>query len=271
MKRLLLLWLAVLWAAVAAAADAVPVPPLTAHVTDLTGTLAADQRQTLEDRLARLEAAKGTQIAVVMLPTTQPETIEEFGIRVAEAWKIGRKGTDDGVIVIVAKEDRRMRIEVGYGLEGALNDATASRIVNERMGPRFQQGDYAGGLRDGVEAIAAVVEGEPLPAPAGSRARTSSSGGEDWLMWIFGALVFASFARRIFGGFGALMAAGAAGFFAFIAFGLFAAVGVGVLVFLLSFAPPGLFLGGGRFGGGGRGGFSGGGGGFGGGGASGRW
>ena len=270
MKRLLLLWLAVLWTAVAAAADVVPVPPLTARVTDLTGALAADQRQALEDRLAGLEAAKGTQIVVLMLPTTQPETIEEFGIRVAEAWKIGRKGTDDGVIVIVAKEDRRMRIEVGYGLEGALNDATASRIINERMGPRFRQGDYAGGLRAGVEVIATVVEGEPLPAPAGSRARAASSGGEDWLMWIFAALVFASFARRIFGGFGALLAAGAAGFFAFVAFGLLAALGVGVLVFLLSFAPPGLFLGGGRFGGG-RGGFSGGGGGFGGGGASGRW
>ncbi len=270
MKRLLVLWLAVLWTALAAAADAVPVPPLSARVTDLTGVLAADQRQALESRLAQIEAAKGTQIVVLMLPTTQPESIEQFGIRVAEAWKIGRKGTDDGAILIVAKEDRRMRIEVGYGLEGALNDATASRIINERMAPRFRQGDYAGGLRDGVEAIAAVIDGESLPPPAG-RTGASAAEGENWLMWIFAALVFASFARRIFGGFGALMAAGAAGFFAFFAFGLLAALGVAVLVFLLSFAPPGLFLGGGRFGGGGRGGFSGGGGGFGGGGASGRW
>lgn len=269
MKRLLVLWLAVLWAAVAAA-DAVPVPPLAARVTDLTATLSADQRQALESRLAQIESDKGTQIAVLMLPSTQPESIEQFGIRIADAWKLGRKGTDDGVILIVARDDRRMRIEVGYGLEGALNDATASRIINERMAPHFRAGDYAGGLRDGVEAIAAVIEGEPLPAPPG-RARAASSDGEGWLMWIFAALVLASFARRIFGGFGALMAAGAAGFFAFVAFGLLAAVGVALLVFVLSFAPPGLFLGGGRFGGGGRGGFSGGGGGFGGGGASGRW
>jgi len=269
-KRLLVLWVAVLWTVVAVAADAVPVPPLAARVTDLADILPADQRQALEARLAQIESAKGTQIAVLLLPTTQPESIEQYGIRVAEAWKIGRKGTDDGVILIVAKEDRRVRIEVGYGLEGALNDATASRIINERMTPRFRAGDYVGGLRDGVEAIAGVVEGEPLPPPA-RRTGASSSGGDNWLMWIFGALVFASFARRIFGGIGALMAAGAAGFFAFVAFGLAAALGVAVLVFLLSFAPPGLFLGGGRFGGGGRGGFSGGGGGFGGGGASGRW
>lgn len=272
MKRLLFAWLAVVCAAVAVAAEPVALPPLTARVTDLTATLTVEQKGALDARLAEFEARKGAQIAILMLPTTQPETIEEFGIRLAEAWKIGRKGADDGVIVIVAKEDRRMRLEVGYGLEGALNDATASRIVNERMAPRFRAGDYAGGLRAGVDAIAAVVEGEPLPAPAGNRVRGAPDG-EGWLMWIFAALVFASFARRIFGGFGALLAAGAAGFFAFTAFGLVAALLVGGLVFLLSFAPPGVFLGGrGGFpGGGGRGGFSGGGGGFGGGGASGRW
>ena len=268
MKRLLFLCLAVIWAALASAE--VALPPLTARVTDLTGTLAAEQRAGLEAHLAQIEARKGTQIAVLMLSTTQPEAIEQFGIRLAEAWKIGRKGTDDGVIVIVAKDDRRMRIEVGYGLEGALNDATAARILAERMAPRFRDGDYAGGLRAGADAIAAVVEGEALPAPAARRA--AASDGDNWLTWIVVALLFASFARRVFGGFGALAAAGAAGFFAFTAFGLLVALAVGVIVFLLSFVPPGLFLGGGRGGlGGGRGGFSGGGGGFGGGGASGRW
>ena len=273
MKRLLVLLLVLVWGACAAAPgdDPAALPDLRARVTDLTGTLTAGQSQALEARLAALEAGKGAQVAVLVVRSTQPESIEEFGIRLAEAWRAGRKGVDDGVIVIVAKDDRRVRIEVGYGLEGALNDATARRIIAERMTPRFREGDFFGGLQTGIEAIAAVVEGEALP-PLRSGARAGESSGDGWLVWVFAIVLFASMARRLFGLLGALGVAGVAGFLAFSAFGLLAALAIGVATFFLSFLPPGVFLGGGRWGGGSRGGgFSGGGGGFGGGGASGRW
>ena len=131
--------LALLWTAVAAAE--VAVPPLSARVTDLTGTLDAGQRAALEARLEAFERAKGSQVAVLIVPTTQPETIEQYGIRVAEAWKIGRGGTiDDGVILLVAKDDRALRIEVGYGLEGALPDAIAKRIIEEVIVPALSRG-----------------------------------------------------------------------------------------------------------------------------------
>src|SRR5882724_7042539 len=124
-----------------ARADA-PVPDLHARVTDITGTLTSDQSSKLEQKLAAFEQTKGSQIAVLMVPTTQPETIEQYGIRVGEAWKIGRKGVDDGAILIIAKDDHRLRIEVGYGLEGPLNDATAKRIVSETISPFFKQGQF---------------------------------------------------------------------------------------------------------------------------------
>jgi tRNA(Leu) C34 or U34 (ribose-2'-O)-methylase TrmL len=114
----------------------VAIPPLTARVTDLTSTLNGEQKAMLEQQLADLEARKGAQLVVLILPSTQPETIEQFGIRLFEAWKVGRKGVDDGVMLIVAKDDRRLRIEVGYGLEGALNDATAKRIISETITPQ---------------------------------------------------------------------------------------------------------------------------------------
>src|SRR5512140_439195 len=127
---------------------AVPVP---ARVTDQTGTLTPDQVQGLERTLRAFEARKGSQIAVLIVPTTQPETIEQFGIRVADRWKLGRKGIDDAAILIVAKNDRTLRIEVGYGLEGALNDATSKRIISEVIVPRFTQGDLYGGIAAGVD------------------------------------------------------------------------------------------------------------------------
>ncbi len=128
--------------------DLVAVPPLQGRVTDLTGTLSAEQRRSLDDELAALEQRKGSQIAILIVPTTQPEAIEQYSIRVAEQWKIGRgkvdgKSVDDGVLVVVAKNDRRVRIEVGYGLEGAIPDAYAKRIIDESIAPRFRQGDYA--------------------------------------------------------------------------------------------------------------------------------
>ena len=164
----------------------VDVPPLKRRVTDLTGTLDVAGQQALEARLAAFETSKGSQIAVLMLPTTQPETIEQFGIRVVEAWKLGRKGVDDGVLLLVAKDDHRVRIEVGYGLEGVLNDATAKRIVSEVITPWFKRGDFQGGLDAGVNAIMKVVEGEPLPAPAVA-STPAADGNGDSLGQMFGA------------------------------------------------------------------------------------
>src|SRR4029077_19214413 len=141
--------LALLLAAGSAGAD-VAVPPLTARVTDLTGTLSGEAGDRLESKLAAFEAKKGSQIAVLIVPTTQPEDIDQFGIRVEDAWKLGRKGVDDGAYLIVAKNDRRVRIEVSYGLEGAMSDAIANRIVDETITPHFKQGDFDGGIEAGV-------------------------------------------------------------------------------------------------------------------------
>ena len=153
-----------LLAALSAVAD-VAVPPLNARVTDLTGTLSGEAVTRIEAKLADLEARKGSQIAVLIVPTTQPEEIEQFGIRVADAWKLGRKGVDDGAILMVAKNDRRVRIEVGRGLEGALPDAIANRIIDETVTPHFKTADFDGGIEAGVDQMIAVVNGEPLPEP----------------------------------------------------------------------------------------------------------
>jgi uncharacterized membrane protein YgcG len=137
----------------------VAVPRLQARVTDLTATLAASDTANLEDTLKELETRSGAQVAVLLVPTTQPETIEQYSIRVVEAWKLGRKDKDNGVLLLVAKNDRKVRIEVGYGLEGAIPDVTAFRIINEDITPRFKQGDFAGGIAAGVARIAALIEG----------------------------------------------------------------------------------------------------------------
>jgi uncharacterized protein len=136
-----------------AVAALMPVPRLTARVTDLTGTLTPEQRQTLEQRLRQFETAKGSQVAVLIVPTTEPEAIEQYGIRVVEAWKLGRQKVDDGALLLVAKNDRALRIEVGYGLEGALPDAIAKRIIEEIIVPRFRADDFAGGITAGVEQM----------------------------------------------------------------------------------------------------------------------
>src|SRR6202000_162271 len=136
---LLLCWAFAAWADVA-------VPPLTGRVVDQTGTLSADDVATLTQTLRGLELRKGSQIAILIVPTTEPETIEQYSIRVAEAWKIGRKKIDDGALLVIAKNDHRLRIEVGTGLEGALTDITSRRIIDEVIAPRFKQGDYAGGI-----------------------------------------------------------------------------------------------------------------------------
>lgn len=260
----------------------VSVPPLTHRVTDLTATLDAGQTQTLESRLAEFEKEKGAQLAVLMVPTTQPETIEQFGIRVVEKWKLGRKNVDDGALLLVAKDDRALRIEVGYGLEGALNDATAHRIVDEIIVPRFKRGEFYSGIESGLAAMMQVVNGEPLPAPR--RAAASGKYDIESLLFIAFALVVAvgGMLRSLLGRFpAAVLMGGALGVLAWLTVApLLIAVLVGLMAFvfvLLGGGGRGFGgYGGGGFGGTtgggfGGGGFSGGGGGFGGGGASGRW
>lgn len=163
MARALLLAIAFWWTALAGAQ--VPVPTLSGRVVDRTSTLSAAQQASLTQTLADFEARKGSQLAVLIVPTTLPEPIEQFALRVAEQWKIGRKKVDDGAILVVAKDDRTLRVEVGYGLEGALNDVTSKRIISEVIVPRFKQQDFAGGIAAGVDQIIRVVDGEPLPAP----------------------------------------------------------------------------------------------------------
>lgn len=264
------------WAAVAE----VPVPPLEQRVTDLTATLTAEQQRAIEARLAAFEQRKGSQVALLIVPSTQPEDIAQFGIRVAEQWKLGRKGIDDGVLLLVAKQDRALRIEVGYGLEGALNDATTKRIIEEFILPAFKQGDFAGGIDAGIDRILRVIEGEPLPAPArGAGQQAGTSELEQALpLLAFGALFLSGLLRAVLGSFvGGLVAGGlAAALVWLLGAGLLFALVAGLIVFILTLIGAGTAAtgggGGGSYSGGGfGGGFSGGGGGFGGGGASGRW
>lgn len=255
----------------------VAVPPLSARITDLAATLSAQQRQTLESRLAAFETQKGAQLAVLIVPTTQPEAIEQYGIRVVEQWKLGRKGLDDGALLLVAKDDHRLRIEVGYGLEGALNDATAKRIVDEIIVPKFKQGDFYAGIDEGLAAMMRVVSGESLPAPQ----RPSAGGGfdiESLLFVAFGVVVvIGGILRALLGRFpAALIAGGGLGLLAWMMAATWpVAVLIGAMAFvfvLLGGVRHGLGAHGGGFRPGGlSGGFGGGGGGFGGGGASGRW
>lgn len=261
------------------------IPPLAARVTDLTGTLGADRKAQLEAKLAAFEREKGAQIAVLIVPTVKPETIEQYALRVAEAWKLGRRGVDDGALLVVAKDDRKLRIEVAYGLEGALNDATVKRIISEVISPRFKQGDFVGGIDAGVAAMIQVIAGEALPAPRaeGSRRADVDDHFEN-LLFIGFVLVFVvgGVLRAIFGRFlAAGMVGVAAGVIAsmLISSALVAAV-LGVVagivsLFLGMLGGAGWSSGGLSWGRGGSGSssgrFSGGGGSFGGGGASGDW
>ena len=165
---LLAAWLWLMAAVVAPAyaqQGLVAVPQLTARVTDLTGTLTADQSSALEAKLAAFEQSKGSQVVVLIVPTTQPEAIEQYSVRVVDQWQLGRGKVDDGVLLLVALNDRKVRIEVGYGLEGALPDATANRIIQQDITPAFKRGDYYNGISTGVDRIMRVIEGEPLPEP----------------------------------------------------------------------------------------------------------
>jgi uncharacterized protein len=270
-----------------AVAAQVPVPALTVRVTDQTGTLTAEQRTALEERLAAFESRKGSQIAVLIVSSTQPEAIEQFAIRVAEQWKVGRKGADDGAILVVAVKDRALRIEVGYGLEGALPDAVAKRIIAEDIVPHFKQNDFYGGINAGVSRMISVVEGEALPAPRSAQGGKGSGGGFEGLVVIGFMLVFVvgGIVRAIFGRFLGSGVIGAIGGVA--GWLMLGSIAMGVVVALVAAFLSlmggvggagrrggwysGGFPGGGWGGGGGGGSWGGGGGGFGGGGASGRW
>lgn len=285
MKRLGWLWLLLASFLLGTAQAEVAVPPLKHRVTDLTSTLDASQIQTLETKLAAFEKSKGSQIAVLVLPTTQPEVIEQFAIRVVEAWKLGRKGVDDGVLILVAKDDRKLRIEVGYGLEGALNDATAKRIVAEVISPFFKQGDFYGGIDAGVTAIIKVIDGEPLPPPAaGGQAKGSDSDslsnllGIGFVIFMMGNIILRQMLGRLPSGLLVGGAIGAIAWFMLLSLGI--AVVVGVVAFILSLmfgsssggsSMPVGWGGGGWGSSGGSDSWSGGGGDFGGGGASGDW
>ena len=297
LARAFFLALLLCWASVAAAE--VAVPPLTGRVVDLTGTLSSEEIATQSQRLKDLEQRKGSQVAVLIVPTTQPETIEQYSLRVAEAWKIGRRKIDDGALLVIAKNDRKLRIEVGYGLEGALTDVTARRIIDEDIAPKFKSGDFAGGVAAGITRIIGVIDGEPLPAPAPEASHEPDLGwinsiGEFAPFIIIGPILFGAALRALFGRLLGSAATGAiVGAFAWIAVGsLTLALVLAALAFVVAMigdslplaGPPGRRRGvgwstGWSGGGGGwssgssssDGGFSGGGGSFGGGGASGSW
>lgn len=292
------LWLGAMpaaWAQAAGAASAADglqaVPPLTARVVDRSGTLSGAQRDALEGKLAAFEAQHGTQIVVLLLPSTQPEDIAAYAFRVADTWKIGRRQVGDGLLVVVATQDHRARIEVARALEGAVPDVIAGRIITGTMAPAFKVGDYAGGLNLAVEQLMAqVAQGGTQAAPAQPGLSTApaaaTGGGEDipnWLIvFLLGVLVGMVLVRAWLGpGLGALVMGGIAGTGAGLAgglqIGLIVALGVAVVTlmglgnFLLTVLSN-VGSGRGGSGGGGGGGFSSGGGGsFGGGGASGSW
>jgi uncharacterized protein len=279
--------------------DLVAVPALNSPVTDLTGTLTPDQSSALDAKLRAYAQTRGSQVAVLIVPTTKPEEIEQYSIRVVEQWRLGRDKVDDGALLLVARDDRRVRIEVGYGIEGALPDAIANRIIQQDILPSFKRGDYYDGINTGVDRIMRVIEGEPLPEPELSPPGAGIPGMFQLLpiLFIF-AVIGGSVFRRIFGRVGGAIATG--GVVGVLTWLLVSLLGISLLVGFIAFifallggmggggsggggngwysrrhgrgwGHPGGFGGGGFGGGLGGGGFGGGGGGFGGGGASGSW
>ncbi|HEY7965302.1 MAG TPA: TPM domain-containing protein [Steroidobacteraceae bacterium] len=280
-----------------AAQELQPIPKLSARVTDLTGTLTAEQQTALEQKLAAFESAKGSQLAVLIVPTTHPEEIEQYSIRVVEQWKLGRgsvngKRVDDGVLLLVATGDRRVRFEVGYGLEGVLPDATCNRIIDETIKPAFRQGNYYGGIEAGLDQAMKLIQGEALPPPeqgwqAGRGGHAVNLLPQLFIAVLIGSVVLRAVFGRTLGSAFTGLGAGVLVWLAARTLLLAGLAGVAAFVFALlmglargsgwSSAPRsggfgggwgGMGGGGGGFGGGG---FSGGGGGFGGGGASGSW
>lgn len=290
-----------LWLGLAALAGGVhaqglqAVPPLVAHVVDLTGTLESGPKAALEAKLAALEAAKGSQVVVLMLPTTAPEDIASYANRVGNTWKIGRKGVGDGVLLVVAKDDRKVRIEVAKTLEGAIPDLAAKQIIDEALTPRFRQGDYAGGLDAAADQLAARIKGEPLPPVKPVASGSPTRGDDGFQFWDLAIFLFVAVPvaggviRRIFGRkLGAFLTGAGVGAVALLVTSSLVLAVIAAFIALLfslfaNLSGGGPHLGGGGWGSGGGpggwssggdggGGFSSGGGGdFGGGGASGDW
>ena len=273
----------------AAEGDLQPVPKLDKRVIDTTATLSSADESRISGRLSAFEAQKGAQIAVLIVPTTLPEPIFDYSMRVAEAWKLGRKGVDDGVLFVIAKNDRKLQILTGPGLQGSMTDAMSKRIIAEIVAPKFRAGDFAGGIDDGVQKIISVLQGEALPAPEKKKVASAPVGYENLLMMgFFAALIAGPLLRSLLGRFlGAAATGGVTGAAAWflaggLAFPLIAAAGVFFVVLLMGATglggrggglggwSGGGFSGGGSSGGS-SGGFSGGGGSFDGGGASGDW
>jgi len=301
--RLLARWLLGVWCAVAVVAHGAdapaaalqPVPALQARVTDLTGTLTAAEQGELDRKLAAFEARKGAQVAVLMVATTAPESIEQYGIRVVDQWKLGRAHTDDGLLLLVAKDDHALRFEVGRGLEGALTDAASSVIIRETMVPLLRQGAYAAAINAGIDQALRVIDGEELPPPDTGWRGAPQDWGRMLPFVLVAFLVASSVLRAVFGRtLGSVLTGAGVGALAWLLSRLLlVAMGAGVVAFVAALfggmltrgawtsgsRRGGGWYGGGGFGGGGfggggglgGGGFGGGGGGFGGGGASGRW
>lgn len=252
-QKLLGLCLALLLST-AAAQDVAPIPPLKARVTDLAGMLQPEQQAALEKNLQTHEEKTGNQVAVLLVKNTAPEEIEQYGIRVAEAWKLGRKGIDDGVILIISKDNRKTRLEIGRGAEGVITDVMSKRILQDVIAPYFRKNDFYGGLNAGVTAIHALLNKEAFPSAPQKQTSKANDGGVGWFPFlVFFIFIFITIARVVrtrnslnHNGWGS--------------------------------SSSGIFLGGGGWSSGGSssgssdsGGFSGGGGDFGGGGASGDW
>ena len=197
------------------AQQAATIPALTSPVVDVTGTLSAEQKQQLEQQALALQQRKGSQLQVLVVASTQPETIEQYTQRVFDQWKLGREGVDDAVILVVAKDDRRVRIQPGYGLEGAIPDAIANRVIQEYLAPKFRAGDYGGGIADATAQLVKLIDGEPLPAPVSDNRVREGNGGGDWLFALFAAFIAATFVRGVLGkapkGLRSLFTGGAAG------------------------------------------------------------
>ena len=248
--------------ALAQAQQLAPIPALDSPVIDTTGTLDAATKQALEAQALALQQRKGSQLQVLMVPTVQPEDIAQYAVRAFEQWKLGRKGVDDGVLLVVAKDDHRVRIEVGYGLEGAIPDATSERVIQEYLVPKFRADDYAGGITDATATLVKLIDGEPLPAPMADNRGKPDRGG-DFIFALFAAFVVAQVVRGLFSRaptmLRGLVGAGAAGGVAWLISSLLLAGGIGALIgffFGLAGVPSGRYArdrGWGGFGGGGGG------------------
>lgn len=268
-------------------------PTLNSRVVDKTNTLSAAEQGSLTKKLEAFESAKGSQIVVAIIPTTGDETIEQYGIRLAESWKIGREKVDDGILLIVAKNDRKLRIEVGYGLEGVVPDAIAKRIIENIILPEFRSGSFYAGINHGTDVLIDLVNGEPLPPAISKKSNKKNKGlpiSGVWIVFVFVGLILQSLAVRLFGKKNKNNVKFVFGIFFFLVLwfivGFFMAIVSTVLIFMFGSGSStfggggrGRYYGGGFYGGGsswgggssGFGGFSGGGGSFGGGGASGSW